>query len=72
MVFHEPLQPNHIKAICIAGKQGEMAWEEEEEEEEEQEREIKENMLWDKGGILFVRTMKQQQWMNENETSNKD
>lgn len=24
MVFHEPLQPNHIKAICSAGKQGEM------------------------------------------------
>jgi len=22
MVFHEPLQPNHIKAICSAGKQG--------------------------------------------------
>lgn len=22
MVFHEPLQPNHMKAICSAGKQG--------------------------------------------------
>lgn len=22
MVFHEPLQPNHIKAICSAGKRG--------------------------------------------------
>lgn len=24
MVFHEPLQPNHIKAICSAGKQEEV------------------------------------------------
>lgn len=24
MVFHEPLQPSHLKAICCAGKQGEM------------------------------------------------
>lgn len=25
MVFHEPLQPNHIKAICSAGKRKETA-----------------------------------------------